>query len=144
MPQISTIVSNSVQTGILGSIPKESRVTAVTVRVDQAFNSSGTDLLTVGYDADTDAYAVSVDVSTVGVKTVTLGADVGQSSQNQTAKAYYTAGGGAPTTGIALVTIEYVTVLKIGKRLRRGRVARRARNAAVREIVPALVRLERR
>lgn len=144
MTVISGWVTNAAVNPTLGTIPKESVVKAVFVQDVTAFDSSGTDLLTVGHDAATAGYAASIDVSTVGVKTVTLGADVGRSEFARSAEAYYTAGGSAPTVGAAFVQIEFVTDLKIAKRLGRGRVVRRTRNAAVREIVPGRLVLVRR
>lgn len=94
----------------LGTLPADAYVPRVHVHVTEAFDSDGTDALTVGTDADPEAYATAVDVSTTGVKTVTLGASAGYGAAAQAVEAYYTAGGSAPTTGRALVVVEYLAV----------------------------------
>lgn len=98
-------------TGVaLGTIPANSYVTNVRIEVTEAFNASGTDNVTVGYDADTDAYATSTDVSSTGIKTPTLGADVGFSATERSAEAYYVASAGTATTGRCLVIVEFYRV----------------------------------
>lgn len=99
------IVSHSRQTAILGSLPASTYIDSAYVDVTEAFNSSGSDTLTVGSDVDPDAVVTSVDVSTVGVKTATLGVNAGYNDAAQPVKAFYTAGGTAPTTGKATITI---------------------------------------
>lgn len=91
---------------VLGTRMAGSYVARVHVHVTEAFNSSGSDTLTVGYDADTDAIVTSVDVSTTGVKSVTLGVDAGYSGTARQLEGYYLAGGTAPTTGKAIIIIE--------------------------------------
>lgn len=94
----------------LGTLPAAAYVPRVHVQVTEAFNSDGTDTLTVGTAADADAYATAVDVSTTGIKTVTLGASAGYVATAVAVVAAYAAGGSAPTTGKALVVLDYLAV----------------------------------
>ena len=65
--------------------------------------------LTVGQDAAVNNLATTIDVSTTGVKTVTLGTAARfPFTDSRTFKAYYTAGGSAPTTGKAFIVLEYI------------------------------------
>lgn len=105
-------VTSGTQTRPLGLLRDPRYVLRVHVHVLEAFNGSGTDTLTVGYDSDTDAYATSVDVSSTGVKAVTLGTGVGFDGTNREAKAYYANGGGEPSTGKALIVVEFLRVPK--------------------------------
>lgn len=97
------------QTSItLGDLPRDCFVTKVHVWVSEAFNSSGTDVLDVGFGAFPNVFAAGVDVSTTGLKTPAAGSNLGwQFSLVRTVTATYTAGGGAPTTGKALVIVEF-------------------------------------
>lgn len=97
---------------ILGKIPYNVYVARVHIHVTEAFNSDGTDLVTVGWDADPDALATSADVSTTGVKSLTLGANEGFNSTEKTVKAFYSNGGSEPTTGKAIVIVEFFRVQK--------------------------------
>lgn len=103
---ITSWITYSRQTIDLGRIPADTYIMRVHVQVTQAFNSSGTDLITIGSDADPDAILTSVDVSTTGIKTVTLGVNAGYNALAQQLKIFYAAGGTAPTTGAALIIIE--------------------------------------
>lgn len=90
------------------TLPVNAYVTAVRVDVTEAFDSDGTDQITVGYDAAKTFLAAAVDVSSTGNKTVTLGS--GAQVFNATARAieaYYTAGGSDPTVGKGLVVVEW-------------------------------------
>jgi len=93
------------------ALPQRSVVSKVEVLVIQAFNSDGTDEISVGLDADLDALALPVDVSTLGSKVVLAGAYLGTMvgdwlhALGATVVLTYTAGGSAPTTGMALVTV---------------------------------------
>ncbi len=107
---LSAWVADDAQNPSLGSLLLYNYVKAVHVHVTEAFDSDGTDLLTVGYDADPDAFATSIDVSTTGVKTVTLGALAGYNGTTRAVEAYYVNGGSEPTAGKALVTLEYYRV----------------------------------
>jgi hypothetical protein len=99
----------------LGLLPAYAYVTNVFIHVVNAFNSDGTDQLTVGYDGTPAAYATAVDVSTGGLKAVTLGSSVGLNTAEtgRAVEVYYTAGGSAPTLGKALVMIEYYRAPRI-------------------------------
>jgi len=93
------------------TLPMFSVVTGVEVIVSEVFNSDGTDLVSVGLGADLDALALPVDVSTLGTKVVLAGAYLGTvvGTGGVVVVATYAAGGSAPTTGLALVTIYYYT-----------------------------------
>lgn len=90
----------------IGVLPVGSYFVRAHVHVTEAFDSNGADTLTVGYDADTDALITSVDVSSTGVKTVTLGVLQGYNSTARAMEAYYVNGGSEPTVGKALVILE--------------------------------------
>jgi len=107
---LSAWATNSSMTPALGTLPADSYVYAVDVHVTQAFNSDGTDLLVVGWSGTTNALATSVDVSSTGVKSVTLGASAGYNSASHAVIATYTAGGSAASAGKALVVVRYVSV----------------------------------
>lgn len=100
------------QTVTLGTLPLDAYVVRTHIHVTEAFNSAGTDLVTIGWDSDADSLCTSVDVSTTGMKITPFGVSMGFNSAMQTAKAYYTAGGAAPTTGKALVAVEFFRVAK--------------------------------
>ena len=90
-------------------LPKLSMVTGVEILVLTAFNSSGTDTISVGQSGgDLDKLALPVDVSTTGSKVVLAGTDLGNILSLADAfipVATYVAGGSAPTTGLAIVSI---------------------------------------
>jgi len=100
-------------------------ISRVLIQVTEGFNSSGTNLLTVGVgqpspDGDHDALVTALDVSTPGIKTPSYGPSMGWTGVPlvgvlplvglNTIRAYYTAGGSAPTTGEVLVIVEYIPV----------------------------------
>lgn len=103
-------VTKDVQNPVLGTLPAGSYVYGAHVHVTVAFNSDANDTLTAGYDADTDAIFTSIDVSTTGVKSVTLGALSGYNATARNLEAYYVNSGTEPTTGKALVIIEFYRV----------------------------------
>lgn len=78
--------------------------------VTQAFNSDGTDTITIGNDVDGDAVVTAIDVSTTGIKTCTLGVSAGYNGSAQQLKIYYTNSGTEPSTGAALIILETVKV----------------------------------
>lgn len=100
------------QNPVLGILQAGTYFARAHVHVTEAFNSDGTDTLTVGWDSDTDALVTSVDVSTTGVKTLTLGANVGYNGTAHSVEAYYANGGSEPTTGKALVILEFFPIPK--------------------------------
>jgi len=112
MESVSAWVADNVQTGRFPTLPAYIVVTNVRVHVTQAFNSDGTNQLTVGYSGTASAYATAVDVSTTGWKTVTLGSGVGYSGTARAAEVYFTNGGTEPSTGKALVVIEFYRVAR--------------------------------
>ena len=107
---LQTWVTKDTQNPVMGILPAATYVIQAHVHVTEAFNSDGTDLLTVGWDTDADAIVTSIDVSTTGVKSVTLGSNAGYNGTAQKVKAYYVNGGSEPTTGKAFVLIETVRV----------------------------------
>jgi hypothetical protein len=94
----------------LGRIPRFCFITKVAIHVTTAFDSDGTDNISVGYDASTQALATNTDVSTTGLKSPALGAMSGYNDTARELEAYYTAGGSAPTVGKALVVVEFYRV----------------------------------
>ena len=90
----------------LGFLRSPRKILRAHVEVVEAFNSNGTDTLVVGNVDNPDAYIESVDVSTTGIKTVTLGSEIGFSATPFDVTAVYTAGGTAPTTGAAIIILE--------------------------------------
>jgi hypothetical protein len=95
----------------LGELPLNACVLSFGYWVEEPFNSDGTDTVRIGHDSDHDAFqtefAVSV-VNSIGLVSAT-GAEAGviQSAAVE-AKAYYVAGGSAPTTGKVHVLIQYI------------------------------------
>jgi hypothetical protein len=107
---LSAWVTPASPTSVLGTLPAGVYVSRVSIHATVAFDSSGTDTVTVGYDGSTSAFGTSTDVSTTGIKPVTAGTGAGYVATGQTVKAYYTAGGSAPTVGKALVVLEYAHI----------------------------------
>jgi hypothetical protein len=103
-------ITSATQSATIGTLPAYSYVHSVRVHVTEAFDSDGTDLLTVGRVGDEDAFGAAVDVSTTGIKAVTLGAEAGYNASGVNVRGYYTNGGSEPTTGKALVVVEYYRV----------------------------------
>jgi len=103
-------VTYSRQTIDLGRLPPDTYIMRAHVHVTQAFNGSGSDTVTVGSDADPDAILTSVDVSTTGIKSTTLGVNAGYNSLAQPLKIFYANGGGEPSAGAALIIIETAKV----------------------------------
>jgi hypothetical protein len=70
--------------------------------------------MTVGAEdvaPDVDAFALAIDVSATGVKTVLAGEFLGTRYTTLCRPAaYYSHGGGEPTTGEALITVHYVAM----------------------------------
>jgi hypothetical protein len=115
MQSMSGWVKYDAQTLTLGTLPPYSLVTKVIIIVqDYAFNSDGTDLISVGYDGGGEAYyAAATAVSTAFTRADPAPAT--QATHNYTAlpktvKAYYTNGGTEPTQGEAFVFVEWCRV----------------------------------
>lgn len=105
---IEAWVADDVQNPALGNLPANTIAEIPEKVVEEGFNSSGTDEIQVGYDADNDFLATLTDVTTTGAKSPAAG--VGALVFNATARAieaYYVNGGSEPTTGKALVTAHY-------------------------------------
>lgn len=102
-------LSDDAQTVTLGTMPAQSIVVSAGVTVYEAFNSSGTDLVSIGHSGDNTAFASAIDVSTVGNKTVAVGTGMGYRDSALTINTYYVNGGGEPTTGKALVWVQIAT-----------------------------------
>jgi len=103
-------ITHSRTTVDLGAIAADMYILRASCHVTEAFNSDGTDTITVGTVADTDAYITSIDSSSTGIKTATLGVKAGYNSTAAQIKIYYVAGGSSPTTGKALIIIELTKV----------------------------------
>jgi len=99
-------VTHTQQTVDLGTMPANRYFVRAHCHVLEAFNSDGSDTLTVGYSDDTDAFVQSVDVSSTGVKSVTLGTLTGYNGTARPVNIYYSPGGSAPSEGKAYVALE--------------------------------------
>lgn len=110
---LSAWVTKDRQTVPLGSLRHPRDILRVRVWREIAFNSNGTDHLDIGYVGDEDAYAADVDLAGTGLATVTLGSGAGYDDTPRELVLTYTAGGSAPTTGKALVTIEFIPTSSI-------------------------------
>ena len=104
--RLSLWISHGGQSRDMGILKTGSYYINGHVHVTEAFNSDGSDTLIVGYSGDTDAFIESIDTSSTGIKSVTVGAAKGYNSTARTITATYTAGGSAPTAGKALVILE--------------------------------------
>lgn len=111
--RLTGVVRFDTQTPTIGTLPAYAYVLNAYITVVTAFDSSGTDLLRVGYSGTTNAFATDTDVSTTGSKTVTLGANVGYQATTRDVLCTYAAGGTAPTVGKASVVIEYVIAQRV-------------------------------
>lgn len=103
-------VTSTSQNPSLGTLHAGTYFVRAHCHVTEAFDSDSTDTITVGYDTDADAFATSIDVSTTGVKSVTLGTLNGYNGTARAVEAYYSAGGSAPTQGKALIILELFRV----------------------------------
>lgn len=102
----------------LGRIPAGSVTTNVWVWVTEAFNSDGTDIINVGIPGNEYVYAYNFDVAATTkfhvplLGTITgsgaVRANMGFRPNAEEVVAFYNAGGSAPTTGKALVILEYI------------------------------------
>jgi hypothetical protein len=116
----SSVVKHSRQSVSLGSLPLYAIPLRVLVDVKVAFNSDGTDLLNIGYSTDDDAYVVGADLSTTGPKGPYQFGSAGagfwlgrvEETSARSLTATYTNGGSEPTTGEALVMIEYALIAR--------------------------------
>ncbi len=104
---LQAYLTSSTISATLGVLPARAWVSNVRIHVTQAFNATGTDQITVGHSTDDDAYCTATDVSSTGIKTITLGAGVGYDATARKVVAAYAAGSGAPTTGKAYIILEY-------------------------------------
>lgn len=97
---------------VLGFIPENAVVVAAWAEVHTAFNDSGTDLIDIGYDGDTDEYCANLDVSTVGTKldATTFNAAAVKRSTSGDLKivAQYDGANSDATAGEADVFVEYI------------------------------------
>jgi len=112
--QTNTVAYTDTTAKVLFYVPANSKIIDVYVDVQTAFNSDGTDLLTVGTAADPDAFADDVDVSSAGRKlgsadtTARANQASGVGSADIAIQAVYTAGGSAASAGAARVTVLYI------------------------------------
>jgi hypothetical protein len=103
------VKADSVSTAItvtLGTIPGSSIITKCWIYTHDAFNSSGTDQISLGTSGNHGQFSGLVDVSVA----FTLNQPAGVApfaSASLVAQAYYTAGGTAPTVGEAICLLEY-------------------------------------
>ena len=109
-------VADDAQNPSLGTLPTNAFVVDVFIWVEEAFDSDAADQISVGYDAANEAYSTlaSVDVSTTGVKTPTLGTLARTVDPTSRAvEAYYVNGGTEPTTGRAHVAVHYIVATPV-------------------------------
>lgn len=107
---LSAFVTYAKQTVPLGSFFFPRRVVRIHVEVTEAFNGSGTDQIRIGHRTDDDAYMALLDVSSTGIKTAVLGAGIGYDATPREVLAEYVNGGGEPTEGKAIVTMEFINL----------------------------------
>jgi hypothetical protein len=99
----------------IGDLPPNSVVIDVKAQVTEAFNSSGTDHLDIGITGTANYFADNIDVSSVGVPTVTRTAGsfgVVSASEGKEIYAVYIPGVDDATTGAAYVTVNYVRLAR--------------------------------
>lgn len=110
-------VLDNTQNPTLGTLPANAVVTAVDVWVEEAFDAGGADdSLTVGYDADTDAYvATGLDMTSLGLREhITeghgnAGATMGTvDATSRSVEAYLTHTGAEPAAGKAYIIVHYM------------------------------------
>lgn len=110
---IQTWVTHETQSATLGLVPSNVVFIGARIEVTEAWNSDGTDTISVGLAAAHTYFVNAVDVTTIGTKTATMNAlfsGSGFEASATTVVAYYENGGTEPTTGRAIVTIEYILV----------------------------------
>lgn len=106
-------VTHETQTATLGLVPSNVVFIGARIEVTEAWNSDGADEISIGVDAAHTYFVNAVDVATTGTKTATLNAlfsGSGFEASATTVVAYYVNGGSEPSTGRAIVTIEYIQV----------------------------------
>lgn len=92
----------------LGTIPAGSFIDGSILHCTVGFDSSGTDAVTIGTDADPDAILTSQSVAApVSLFAGGLGVGVGYQESDVDAVAFYVAGGTAPTVGQAYVVVRW-------------------------------------
>ncbi len=108
-------VLDDAQNPSLGTLPARAFVTAVDLWVEEAFDDTGTDLLTVGYDAVVDAYVASISVAAGGLREhITeahgnAGATLGtMDATSRAVEAYYTGQNANAAAGKAYIVIHYI------------------------------------
>jgi len=104
---LSAWVTKGSQTVTLGTLPIGAYVIRSSIHCTTAFDSDGTDNISIGYTGTTTAYATATQVGTTGLKTVTNGANIGYQSVSKVVSAYYTTNGSAPTVGKCICVLEY-------------------------------------
>jgi len=107
---VSWVIHTTAENPSMGLILQEVAVVRVHCIVTEAFNGGSDNEITVGYDADPDGFGEAIDVSSTGIKTVTLGTKCGYFGTDVTCEAYYTHGGAEPDTGQAVIIVEYIRV----------------------------------
>ena len=108
-------MADDAQNPSLGTLPANAFVIAVDLWVEEAFDDTGTDLLTVGYDAVVDAYVTSITVAGAGVREhitevhAAAGALIGTvDATSRAVEAYYTGQNANAAAGKAYIVIHYI------------------------------------
>jgi hypothetical protein len=103
------------QNPTLGVIPANAFVYRVDVWLEEAFDSDGTDQITVGYDGNTNAYVTLLTVDGVGLREHideghgNAGAVLGTvDATSRSVEIYYLNGGSEPTAGKVFVVLHYI------------------------------------
>lgn len=97
---------------VLGTLPADCYVYDRKVHETVSFDGGTTNTMTIGYDADTDAIATTLDLNALatGIHSPTAGVLNGYNATSRSIEAYYAYTGTAPTVGKALVVILYFQV----------------------------------
>lgn len=115
-------IADDIQSLTLGTLPPKSLILELGCNVLEAFNSSGTDNITVGGTGNSTRYAAASDVSSTGLVTFAAGSSITPPPPGSATVApalqttgdivtvAYANGGTEPTTGKALVWMKYTII----------------------------------
>ena len=105
---ISGFITKTNKTVYPGNFVHPRTILRIYLEVLTAFDGSGTDQIRIGHSTDNDAFGTLTDVSTTGIKTVTAGAGIGYDATPRQVIFEYVAGGGDPSNGSAVITLEFL------------------------------------
>ncbi len=99
------------QNPVLGILKAPYYIARAHLHVTEAFDSDGSDNIELGDDDDNNRIFTNIDVSSTGVKSVSVASTAsGYNGTSRKIEAYYTNGGSEPTQGKALVVLEFFRV----------------------------------